>query len=966
MREATRSLLLRYGCAAVLTAAACGGQLLLRPLLPGGSWAIVYPALFVAAWYGGLGPGLLALGLGFLGAVCLGVGPAGALPIASAAGREVLFLHLLAAAIIVLLTASLRREFGRTARGREELRQAQQQLQDRVEKLADAERRARAVVDHVIDGIITIDQRATVETFNPAAERIFGYRAEEVIGRNVRMLMPEPYQGQHDSYLANYLHTGQAKIIGIGREVAGRRKDGSVFPMDLAISEFRHGDHRMFAGIIRDITKLKEAEDGLRKAHEQLETRVQQRTAELALANAALAQAKEAAEAASRAKSAFLANMSHEIRTPMNAIIGMTDLVLDDQLTPRQRDFLKVVAESGQSLLRLINDILDFSKIEAGKVVLSHVNFDLHENLGDTMKSLAIRAQGKGLELACRIRPDVPGFLHGDPDRLRQIVVNLVGNAIKFTERGEVVLDVWHEASSNGDVDLHFAVRDTGIGIAAEKQKTIFETFEQADTTMTRRFGGTGLGLAITSRLVELMKGRVWVESQAGRGSTFHFTTRLQRAAEEPQEKRPVRPVFVQGMPVLVVDDNATNRQILEEILKSWGMMPACVSGAQAAVEVLRDAKRAGASYPLVLTDAHMPDISGFTLAEQIRGDAELGGVVIMMLTSADQQGDVARCEELGIAAYLMKPVKQSELFDAIMLAMGATGLEDGRAAPAAKRPRVAGPLKILLAEDSFVNQKLAVALLELQGHQTTVVGNGREAVTILGSQHFDAVLMDVQMPEMDGFEATAAIRTRERISGGHVPIIAMTAHALKGDRELCLEAGMDEYISKPISAEQLYDTLEKLAQPSAPPEAADSPADSPASQSPAKPPQAPRSDGGRPSGDVSAPPGLPGAVTGPFMSGERGLQRIVIKAFLEEVPGLMQSLRQAIAAGDARALRLSAHTLKGSLRYFGETPAGDRSAELESAGQNGKLDDAERIWEILEVELGKLIAGLKGIDTSG
>jgi CheY-like chemotaxis protein/anti-sigma regulatory factor (Ser/Thr protein kinase) len=636
----------------------------------------------------------------------------------------------------------------------------------------------------------------------------------------------------------------------------------------------------------------------------------------------------------------------------MNAIIGMTDLVLDDHLTPRQRDFLKVVAESGQSLLRLINDILDFSKIEAGKVVLSRVNFDLCENLGDTMKSLAIRAQGKGLELACRIRPDVPNFLYGDPDRLRQVVVNLVGNAVKFTERGEVVLDVWHEASSNGNVELHFAVHDTGIGIAADKQKSIFETFEQADTTMTRRFGGTGLGLAITSRLVDLMHGRVWVESQPGAGSTFHFTARLEHATEEPAEQRPLRPVVIQGTPVLVVDDNATNRQILDEVLKSWGMLPACVSGAAAAVAALRDAKRAGAPFRLVLTDAHMPDVSGFTLAQQIRDDAELGGVVIMMLTSADQQGDVARCEQLGIAAYLMKPVKQSELFDAIMLALGVTGLDDSHsAAPAAKRARTIGPLNILLAEDSLVNQKLAIALLELHGHQTTVVGNGRDAVVALGSQHFDVVLMDVQMPEMDGLEATAAIRARERINGGHVPIIAMTAHALKGDRELCLEAGMDEYISKPINSEHLFDALEKLVQSSA---------------QPAEPAVAPSSSGEPPAEVSAAPADTAGFAAASPLTGQRGLQRIVVKAFLEEAPGLVHALRQAIAARDARGVRLTAHTLKGSLRYFGDTPAGDRSAELEEAGKSGNLDHADNIWESLEEDLEKLIAVLKGIDTSG
>ena len=399
--------------------------------------------------------------------------------------------------------------------------------------LRDSEARHRAILDATIDGIITIDERGTIESANPAAVRLFGYTLAELIGANVKMLMPAPYHDRHDGYLENYRRTGERKIIGIGREVVGRRKDGTVFPMDLSISEINVGGRRMFTGLVHDVTQRKQAEEELRAARDELENRVRQRTAELERTNAELAQAKEAAEAASRAKSAFLANMSHEIRTPMNAIIGMTELVLQSKLAPRQRDFLKVVAESGDALLRLINDILDFSKIEAGKFQLDYTTFDLVESLGDTMKSLAVRAQGKGLELICRIRPNVPPLVCGDRDRLRQIVVNLVGNAIKFTERGEVELDVRREGSSDGEVDLHFAVRDTGIGIPVEKQKAIFEVFEQADASMTRRFGGSGLGLAIASRLVELMHGRLWVESEVQRGSTFHFTVRLALASEE-------------------------------------------------------------------------------------------------------------------------------------------------------------------------------------------------------------------------------------------------------------------------------------------------------------------------------------------------------------------------------------------------------------------------------------------------
>ncbi len=469
--------------------------------------------------------------------------------------------------------------------------------------LRDSEARHRAILDAAIDGIITIDERGTIEAANPAAERLFGYPLRELIGANVKVLMPAPYHDRHDAYLDNYLRTGQRKIIGIGREVVGRRKDGTVFPMDLSISEIHVGGRRMFTGLVHDATQRKQAEAELRAARDDLEERVRQRTAELERTNAELARAKEAAEAASRAKSAFLANMSHEIRTPMNAIIGMTELVLQGNLAPRQRDFLKVVAESSESLLRLINDILDFSKIEADKLQLDRSTFDLVESLGDTMKSLAVRAQEKGLELTCRIRPHVPLLVCGDRGRLRQIVVNLVGNAIKFTERGEVDLDVWREGPSggeaadgeaadgeaaDGEVELHFAVRDTGIGIPVEKQKAIFGVFEQADASMTRRFGGSGLGLAIAARLVDLMRGRLWVESEVQRGSTFHFTVKLALAGEEAGGQEPPTPAMIQGTRVLVVDDNSANRQILEEILRSWAMEAVSVPGGEEALRALR------------------------------------------------------------------------------------------------------------------------------------------------------------------------------------------------------------------------------------------------------------------------------------------------------------------------------------------------------------------------------------------
>jgi PAS domain S-box-containing protein len=812
-----------------------------------------------------------------------------------------------------------------------------------VEELATEHELLRSLMDNLPDYIYFKDRSSRFTRLNKAHAIAFGFTDPN---GPIGMCDFDFFTNEH----AQQAFDDEQGIMETGRPILGKEEketwpDGHVSWVSTTKMPLRDAQGRItgLVGISRDITERIRSDEELKRYAAELEAArdiQEENTRELTKTLDELGMAKVRAEAANQAKSEFLANMSHEIRTPLNGILGMSELLADTRLTVEQSEYLSMLKYSTDVLLALVNDILDFSKIEAHRITLDAIEFKLAESLGDTLKSLAFRASQKGIELACSISPQVPDYLIGDPGRLRQIILNLVGNAIKFTEKGEVEIKVEADSESKDNVTLHFAIRDTGIGIPPEKQQVIFGAFEQADGSITRRYGGTGLGLAITSHLVKLMGGRIWLKSSSGQGSTFHFTGRF-GVGRNAGSARWAEFARLRNLPALVVDDNLTNRHILVEVLKRWKMIPTEANGGQRAIEILEESKRARNPYAVILLDSQMPDVDGFAVAEFIKRDPELAGSVILMLTSGGQHGDAARCRQLGIAGYLMKPVKQSEIREAILLAIGAPS--GASSLPLVTRHSLREErkrLRILLAEDNPVNQALMTRLLEKRGHMVEVVATGSQALRALGNGAtggFDFILLDVLMPEMKGEECIALIRAKEKGSSSRVPIIALAGHAMRGERKRLMALGVDAFLSKPIQAQQLLDTIEGIL-----------------------------------SVPAAAGPGqLPGngqrnvldrhQVLARF-DGDKSLLGNLISTFFSDWPKLVAAGREAAERNDAPEFQRITQALRNNLALFSAQAACAAADRAELAGRGQNLEEAGEALAQLEEELERLRPALANL----
>lgn len=803
-----------------------------------------------------------------------------------------------------------------------------------------------AIVDSSYDAIIGKSMDGTIISWNAGAEATYGYTDREAIGQSARILIPEPF-GNQDPELAD--------IARYGRhfnqfETVRRRKDGRKIDVTMTVSPIRDASGRVIgtSSIERDTTHRRRREDDLK-------------------------QATRAAEAASRTKNEFLANVSHELRTPMNAIIGMVELSLvTEGLVPIVRDYLATASESAHVLLSLLDDLLDFSRMEAGRFELDPQPFNLRQTLEEAMRILSLRAHERGLELACDVQPDVPDRLEGDSRRIRQIIMNLAGNSIKFTEQGEVVVRVSVESRQNDEIQLLISVRDTGIGIAPEDQKRIFSPFTQVDASTTRRFTGTGLGLSICNELVERMGGRIWLESNPGEGTTFFCTPRFRVLPDAPNEDEAIVREL-RDLQVLIVDDNATNRRILEQSLNSWSMKPLAVADGQTALQQIERALEAGHPYPLIIVDGLMPVLDGFTLIETLQKRGLAAGAKILMLSSADRNTFEERCRNLTVNAYLEKPVSQSLLLDAIMTALQGPQLRHDAVAKILSTPL---SLNILVAEDTPANQRVVQAILERRGHRVHIAHNGREAIDLHERAPFDIILMDVQMPTMDGLQATAVIRSlSEEFS--RVPIIAMTAHAMRGDRERCLAAGMTSYISKPIDANQLVKLVERVSREFRHARSAWVPQphirNSAEHMDPANkteldlfravsdaPTALPRGSTLASAMSASDRPVINVAGALSRLGGDQGLLRDMATFFLEDTGKLLTDLEVALQKGETESATRQAHSLKGLSANFNADTCVATAFAMEEACRTGNLEAAKILLPNLKFEVDRLCEALQ------
>ncbi|MCC9600062.1 response regulator [Stieleria sp. JC731] len=753
--------------------------------------------------------------------------------------------------------------------------------------------------------MLMIDEQGKIVLTNHQAEKLFEYGDGRLVGHSIGNLLPENVREIHHDYQQSYRDDPTVRRMGAGKDLTAKTSRGSAFPVEIGLTPVRTNDELFTLCVVVDLTERKQQES-------------------------LLIQSREDALRASRAKSDFLANMSHEIRTPMNAIIGLTDLVLNSSLDSLQRDYLETVSTSADSLLQIINDILDFSKIEAGKLVLENHDFAFRELIGDTLKTFAVKAHEKGLELSCRIARNVPDILVGDSGRTRQVILNLVGNAIKFTPAGNILVEVRvdsGEAIQPDQIKVRISVTDTGVGIPKDKLHTIFENFEQADTSTTRQFGGTGLGLSIASRLAKAMGGDIQVESELDHGSTFHFTAVFQRG--ETMTITPWRHLIkkLESTHVLIVDDNEMNRVILRDMLETHGINVDSACSGSEALQTLRNSVHQGNAYHIVVSDLNMPEMDGYQLASTLADSNEYySQIPFLILTSSSYDGDLNTLNTSNVSGMLVKPVKQSELYELIVRSLHIRDeVEIKDLGVVAKDPDIdpnQGTLNILLAEDSIPNQKLALAILNAAGHRTTVVENGREAVKAACNRIFDVVLMDIQMPEMDGIEATASIRAHDRETGRHTPIVALTAHALIGDREKCIEAGMDSYVSKPVNPRGLFKAIEVATQKNTPDTSPELPQSAAAIESPKN------SD-------------IPWNVLLQNAGGATNELREIIKTHAVEIRASSQQLSQSVSQWDAQQTLLSAQQLKKAIDYFHQSDTVQIVEQLERKGKAGDATDS-------------------------